>query len=231
VLVDLGKALQLCVRHFNRFFQHEPVDLFAAWRSGQGTGEVVIALRSWQQLADIDADACHFLRLAFLLRQGIPQGLHQRILRAFAEQHRYHGQLAFRVFVHQVRHHRIAAAIDLFFARLVEVELQQVVALAVDRDAAAWGVVHLDGMAVVENLQRRRAVSEFQRRQLRLAGLADVDWRLVVAQLAGAEVLFQLAPVLRAVGAFIAPVRRRVFGEGRGRQQGGAEQEGEGAFH
>ena len=57
---------------------------------------------------------------------------------AVAEAHRHDDrQLAFGAFMDEVRHHLAGLAVDLLFARGVEVKLQQIIAFGPDADAAA----------------------------------------------------------------------------------------------
>ena len=63
------------------------------------------------------------------------------------------------------------------------------------RSKLPGGVVHLDRVAVVDHLERRRLVVELDRRQVRRLGAADVDRRLQLAELAGGELLVELRPL------------------------------------
>ena len=103
--------------------------------------------------------------------------------------------------------HRKALAVDEMFARMMEMELQQpIVSSRPDREHAAVVDVHLYGVAVVDDGIDVLGPCDVQRRQLRLDGLADVDWRLLAADGAGAIGGIEVAPFGRTVGAFIAPM-------------------------
>ena len=125
---------------------------------------------------------------------------------ALVEQHRDHRELAVGALVHQVGDHGVRLAVDLLFARLVEVELHELVARPADVDRAARRVVHLDRVAVVDHLERRGLVVELDRRQVRRLGAADVDGRLDLAELAGGERLIELAPLRGPAMLAVGPV-------------------------
>ena len=102
-----------------------------------------------------------------------------------------------------MRDHGGVFAVDLFFRRSVEVELQQVVAFLVDGQRAAGFHIHLYGVAVVEHLERAFLVVHAQHVLGFFKRADDVQRRLFFAGAADGEVV---APVLRAVVAFITPV-------------------------
>ena len=133
--------------------------------------------------------------LLLFLRQVLPDRADRRACAALVEQHRDHGELAVAALVHQVGDHGVRLAVDLLFARLVEVELHELVARPADVDPAARRVVHLDRVAVVDQLERRGLVVELDRRQVRRLGAADVDRRLDLAELAGGERLIEFSPL------------------------------------
>ena len=78
--------------------------------------------------------------------------------------------------------HRKGAAFDLVFTGDVEMELFQGVGAAVHAEGiAAFGVVDLDGVAVVFHVNRARFVIDFDGGQSAGDGFGDVDGRLVFA--------------------------------------------------
>jgi hypothetical protein len=92
--------------------------------------------------------------------------------------------------VHEVGHHIGALAVDLFFAGLVEVKLNELVAFALHRYETTRRIVDLDSVPIVDDLERRRLVLERDGGQSALLGdaVADVDGRLQFAQSARAVV-------------------------------------------
>src|SRR4029077_710172 len=104
---------------------------------------------------------------------------------ALSQQNGNDGKVAVLIGVHKMGHHVVTFAVDLFLARMVEVKLFQLVLLVTNADKAARGVVDLDGMAVVDDMERRRFVVELNRGQISFLRLADIDWRLVLPKLAG----------------------------------------------
>ena len=114
----------------------------------------------------------------------------------------------FAVLVHEMNHHVIWLPVDFLFARVVEMKLAKLIALSAGQYHAAPGIINLDGVAVVDDLERRRSVIEFDRRQRLLSGIANVDGRLPSPELAGSVVSFQVAPVRWALRTLVRPVVR-----------------------
>jgi len=75
--------------------------------------------------------------MPLMLRKVLPEGRDQGVSRAFPEEDSDHGQIAMGIAVHEVSDHRRTAAVDRFFARLMEVELHQGEPNAADRQRAA----------------------------------------------------------------------------------------------
>ena len=112
-----------------------------------------------------------------------------------------------------MRDHVEALAVDLFFGRAVEVELDQFVGLAGERDGALADA-DLQGVAVVDDAEIGRAVAELDRLQIDLDAILDVDGRLPFAGGANLVLRVEIGPVLRLASAFIAPVGVGVLHDG-----------------
>lgn len=97
--------------------------------------------------------------------------------------------------MHEVRDHRMRLAVDFLLARLVEVELHELVASAADVDRAARRVVRLDRVAVVDDRKRRGVVVETDRGKVGDFRAVDIDRPLIPAEPAGLEPGAQRAPV------------------------------------
>src|SRR6185369_9161306 len=110
--------------------------------------------------------------------------------------------------VHEVSHHVEAPAVDPLLARLVEVKLHELVPLAFHGDRAARSVIHLDRVAVVDDLQRRRLVVENDGRKVALLCdcVLDVDRRLRLAGAAGLIFMLERGPLRGARRTLIAPM-------------------------
>nr|WP_281275093.1 hypothetical protein [Lysobacter terrigena] len=115
--------------------------------------------------------------------------------------------MALRIGVHQMRLHREAPAFDGVFARHVEVHLLQLEVGVVEADVAARLEVDLDRVPVVDHAIAVGPVVEVDARQLRRAGMRDVDGRLLVAGAARCESGLEPRPVRRALLAAVRPVR------------------------
>ena len=141
----------------------------------------------WHQYGRVEFHAFGNHLWAFGFGGFFPDGFNGVVVFAFVEQDAEHGQFTFGVFVDKVRHHRHGLAIDLFFARTVEVELQQVVDVFVDLQRATWLHIDLDGVAVVQNLQRAFFVRHSQDVFGFLERSDDVQRRLLGAVAASGE--------------------------------------------
>ena len=73
-------------------------------------------------------------------------------------------------------------------------------------------------MAIVNDFQRRKLVIKMNGREIRGLRADDINGRLAVARLALGIIGLKIAPVVRAVGAAVTPmrmVRRLSLGNGR----------------
>ena len=64
--------------------------------------------------------------------------------------------------VNQVGDHIVAVSVYVFLAWVMKVELLQDVSLAAYGQGASGSVVHLDGVAIVDDIQWRRVVIKFE---------------------------------------------------------------------
>src|SRR5678815_4797560 len=119
--------------------------------------------------------------------------------------------------MYEVRNHVVALAVDLFLTRLVKVKLHQLVLLVTDGDGAARLVVDLNGMPVIDDLELRRLVAEFDARKIRFLHtlVTDIDRRLGSAYAASVVVLLQRCPVRGTARSRVAPMRCVVRGRYR----------------
>ena len=102
---------------------------------------------------------------------------------------------------------RVDLAADQVFTRPVKMHLHQLVGGIAELQRAALGEIELDGVAVVDDGIGGLAPRQFQRRQLRLHGGADIDRRLLGADRAGLVGGIEVAPFGRTRRALVAPVR------------------------
>jgi hypothetical protein len=92
------------------------------------------------------------------------------------------------------------------FAGSVEMHLQQFIGGVAELQRAALGEVELNRVAVVDDGVGGLAPGQFQRRQLRFDGGADIDRRLLRADRAGLVGGVEVAPTGRARRALITPM-------------------------
>src|SRR5947209_7639450 len=106
-----------------------------------------------------------------------------------------------------MRDHVISLAIYPLFARMVKVNLLQLVPLLTHSQEAARSVIHLHAVPVVDDLQRSWLVVEREGRpMMRFLRMSDIDRRLAVAQLAGGIRFLQIAPGSGSFVALVSPV-------------------------
>jgi hypothetical protein len=74
-------------------------------------------------------------------------------------------------------------------------------------DETAGRVIDLNRVTVVDDMERRPLIGELNRREIGCLGAPDINRGLVSAQLARTEGLVELAPMVGAVNAAIAPMR------------------------
>ena len=80
-----------------------------------------------------------------------------------------------------MRRHREGLSVDPFLAGFVEMKLLQFISLAADGNRAPRAIDDLDGMAIVDHLERGRAVAELNGLQIGRYGPSNVDGRLGLA--------------------------------------------------
>src|SRR5215469_9550877 len=111
-----------------------------------------------------------------------------------------------RVGMDQVRHHIVALTVDVLLAWMMKMELLEYVRFVADRERATGGVVDLNGVSVVDDVERNRLVIEFQRRQVRFLGVLDVDGRLCVPDPTGGKRRIEFAPITRPFRPLVGPL-------------------------
>src|SRR5208283_4021925 len=102
---------------------------------------------------------------------------------------------------------------------MVEVELHQLKPLPTQGDEAAGRNIHLDGVSVVDNLQRRRLVGKFDGREGGRLCAANVDGRLVLSNFALLVVGLEGCPMGGPGVAAVTPVRRFLRRDGRAKAE------------
>ena len=127
----------------------------------------------------------------------LPQRGDQRVLASLLERNGDDCELSFRILVDEVGHHVEALPIERLFRGMVEVELDELVTLATNRQEAARSVIHLNCMAVVHDVERRSPILKHKRRQAfgRHVLAMDVYRRLVTTRFTGAICGVELRPV------------------------------------
>ena len=111
--------------------------------------------------------------------QVCPDALERGVFSAFLNENADYGKLALGALMDKVILKRIRLVGDRMLARAVEVELEELVVNAVYLDGASGVVVGLYRMSVVDDVELRGLVAEFEVFKLGLGCAGDVHWRLV----------------------------------------------------
>jgi hypothetical protein len=143
-VINGGERRNLLGRHLDWMDHQKPAYSFAAGRRGQRAYIAEGGLVSGKEVGGVDLYIVYLFG-AFGGRQAIPHRLERRIGRTFVDQHAYNCLLAVGSLVHQVEFDRGWLAVHGMLARRMEMELLEVVLLAVHcsaatatRSVAAW---------------------------------------------------------------------------------------------
>src|SRR5712664_2064564 len=99
--------------------------------------------------------------------------------------------------MHKMGDQRDALAVHVLFTRVVKVKLFQGVGLVADGEGAPGSVIHLNSVAVVDDVQRYGLVVQFQGGETRGRGMRDIYGRLRLAQRTRSIRWIELTPVRR----------------------------------
>ena len=97
------------------------------------------------------------------------------IFRAFLDQRANDRQIASGIGMNKMDFHRVDHTGEGVLAGVMEMELLEIVLRAVDGDAAASGVIDLDGVTIVLDGQGARLVIELNVAQVLTGGRKDVN--------------------------------------------------------
>src|SRR5262252_1672267 len=138
--------------------QHVPGHAFAAGWSGQGALERVIAQIPGKKVFRVDSDRAHLRGLLFFRRHTLPERVEKAVGGALFEENRDDGEMSVRVSVYEVGDQIVFLAVDLFFGGMMKVKLLQGVGLVTHSQRAAFWVVDLHRVAVINDVQGYAAV-------------------------------------------------------------------------
>src|SRR5580692_9280872 len=96
---------------------------------------------------------------------------------------------------------------NMLFTRVVKVKLYQSVGFVADGESASGNVIHLNCVAVVDDVQCYGLIVQFEGREFRGLGILDIDRRLGVAQRTGGKGRIKFAPMFRIFCPRVSPVR------------------------
>ena len=208
IWVEPGESGNLRGRSFDGSFQDVPFNALATGRSGERAVEDIIILIAGEKIGGVEN---HFFVLDWLAAFGrdvIPKLADERIwVAALDEDGDDGGAPRGGVDVNEVEFHIVFLAVDFGFTRVMEMKLDERQRDAVDGDAAAGRVLDLDGMAVVEDFQRRELVIEMDGSEIGRLRVHDIERRLMLAGFAAGEIGREIAPMVGAVGSGVGPVR------------------------
>jgi hypothetical protein len=103
--------------------------------------------------------------------------------------------------------HRELFAVNVIFAWRMKMVLLQFIIVPIECDRTARLVIDLDGMPIVYVIATAGSVMKIDWWQLTVDHVGQIDWRLVFATPTDLEMGVEFTPVLRSLGAGIAPAR------------------------
>src|SRR6267378_3452287 len=133
---------------------------------------------SRKQSFRIESYSRNIYRLPLLCREVLPKQINEWIRVAFFQENGDHCQVTFGIRVNQVDDHIVVVAIHVLLARMMKMKLLQRVELLPHRQSAARRVIHLNGVTIIDDVERNGIVVELESRQLGLSGTPDIDGRL-----------------------------------------------------
>src|SRR5271156_3806554 len=139
----------------------------------------------------------------------VPKLVNNRIRAAGLQKHCDCGNLSVVRLVHQMRYHIEWLAVNVFFARMMKVELRQLVALVAHNQkvSISRGIVHSDRrVAVVNDSERAASVFEPYGGEFGFLRVLNVDGRLFPANFAGSVLRVQVTPMIGAGWPFVSPM-------------------------
>src|ERR1700722_1358651 len=214
VWIIFCKRRNLRGRSFNGSFHHEPSDALLTGGNGERAVEYVIILVGGQEIGGVNDLLLQLDLLSCFAGNVAPQVAEHGIFGAAFDKYGDDGGAACRgVHVDEVKFHVVLLAVDFVFAYMVKMELHQRQRCSVDGDATSRLVIDLDGVAIVDDFQRRKFVVKVDGSQLRRLRTDNVNGGLALAGFAGGEIRLEVAPMLRAFRSAITPMgsARRVF--------------------
>src|SRR5215469_2810544 len=157
VRIEFRKCLDLLGRHLDRGLEHEPSYSFCARRCRHRSEiDVISGCVSGEQFARIDLDSRNLL-LTFSPRHMLPHCPDRRVRVAWPHKHSDPGNFSVARLVHQMSLHLVGLAVDVFFAWMMKVELDEFVVLSVrdQKISVSRVVIHPDRMAIVSHISQR----------------------------------------------------------------------------
>src|SRR5690606_690084 len=109
--------------------------------------------------------------------------------------------------VYEMNLHLERPAVEKVLARMVEMELDEIILRAGNGAGTAGIGVDLDGMAIVDEAQRKPAIVEPDAARVARQRSRQIDRRLLQAELADFEVRRELAPMLGSGLSLVGPMR------------------------
>lgn len=200
--------------------QDVPGDAFGAGRSGQRTGEGEIAALGRKEIRSLDGDGGKELFVVLGGGNILPEGVERGVRGTRLKEHSNDDQVAFGIHVNEMSDERKALTLDFLLGGMVKVKLFERIDIAADGESAADGIIDLNGMAIVDDVERHALVIDFQDGEPGRPGILDVDRRLRAAQRAGRIFRIEVAPLLRIV---VGPVRLALLSGAKAERERQAE--------
>jgi len=117
--------------------------------------------------------------------------------------------------MNQVNVHGESLAVDALLARMMKMELDELIGVVANPKRAAGIDIDLDAVTIVDDVQRARAIIEVERREPLVLGVtrSDIDRRLCLPVAASRKLRVEIGPMGRPPLARIRPMVRNVVAE------------------
>lgn len=193
----------LALRKYDRCLQNKLVYIFGAGWFGERSTVSKVLRSARQQIACVDQ--CANIRRFCMgsRRQTVPNFMGRQIIVVCGNENAAHCELAAFVAVYEIYIHRKAAPRDAMFAGRMKMELLQVVALVAKGDVAAFAVIFLNRMVIIDQIHQRHFVMDVEWCEVTGFCRFEVNRRLMLAGRACLERGFKVAPMRRSTGTAI----------------------------
>ena len=158
VLIDSGEDLQFGAGDIDWSFEHIPGHSLGTGRSGEGTGERIVAGSGREKILCVDGNGRDFDDFPFFRGKILPESIEERRGRRIPfEKYGNDRKVTICVRVDKVGDQIVFFPVDVLFTRMMEMKLLESVNLVADGQCAAWSIIHHNRVAIIDDAERHSA--------------------------------------------------------------------------